>query len=444
MSLSPLIGAAFHGDRVFVPFKYEGQENRVATLIRSYDKKVEGLKYVSDKGIDIPFKEYSKAKSKVDAFDLDLSRISFSRPASKFFFNGIPILPQTVPTEMKRYCDHHDLKFKKVKNTHVLTVENGLFFGTFGAISVRGSELTIVALWKPFVLTFFGAAALIHHEFSVSSDVHQLQIPSGVMEMQITQHRVYHGAMFNKESIVEMITNKWHGSHQLVVSKPYVKVESMFNVAVVHKGKWICVVCEKAFDEPVKWAQHFHHPVILNYSDTTWKEVRVVQGNFLEGNVYKHQIACPCSTHIQKSLMVGSIMNPKHEWFQQILNKAIAKATSTAGPFRFKDDVKMLNTNPSFCSWEDIGISIKFLVELDRCRWEKQLQWSLQFKSDHSEGRNVALTYEESQKKRASIEKIRRVAGDITKRYTDRHRLRTINDIKDCGHSSPKKRRVSE
>ena len=295
------------------------------------------------------------------------------------------------------------------------------------------------------MLTFFRATSLIHHELSVASDVQQLQIPSGVLEMQITQHRVYHGAMFNKESIIEMITNKWHGSYQVVVSKPYVKVESMFNVAVVHNAKWICVVCEKAFDEPVKWAQHFHHPVILNYSDTTWKEVRIVQGEFLEGNVYRHQISCPCTTHTQKSLMVGSIMNPKHGWFQKILNKAISKAASTAGPFRFKDDVKMLNTNPSFSSWEDVGLSIKFLVELDRCKWDRQLQWSLQFKSNPAHGRNETMTYEESQKKRLDIENIRRVAGDITKRYMDRlHRLRSIDVKKECGHSSPKKRRVSE
>lgn len=445
MSLSPSGGVAFHGDRVFVPFVHNGQENRVAKLVHSYAKKVDDLKYVSDKGLDMPFVAYSRAKSKVDLFDVDLTRISFSKTMRKYFFAGRPILPHMLPTEMKLYCDHHDLKFEKVKDSHVLTVGDGLFFGTFGAVRVKGSELIIVAVWKPFVLTFFRATSLIHHEFSASSDVCQLQIPSGVLEMQISQHRVYHGAMFNEESIIEMITNKWNGPYQVVVSKPYVKVESMFNVAVVHNTKWICAVCEKTFDEPVKWAQHFHHPVILNYSDTTWKEVRVVQGEFLEGNVYRHQISCPCSTHTQKTLMVGSIMNPKHAWFQKIVSKAVTKATSTAGPFRFKDDVKMLNTNPSFTSWDDIGLSIKFLVELDRCRWDKQVQWSLQFKRDHVNSRNVTLTYEESQKKRMHMENMRRVAGDITKRYMTRlHRLRTVDVKMECGHSDPKRRRVSE
>lgn len=73
------------------------------------------------------------------------------------------------------------------------------------------------------------------------------------------------------------------------------------------------------------------------------------------------------------------------------------------------------------------------------------MQWSLQFKRDYKNSRNLALTYEESLQRRVYIENIRRVAQDITKRYTARvQRLKETNDKEECGHSGPKKRKISE
>ena len=446
MSLSPLGGVAFHGNRVFVPFKHDGDKSRLAQFIREkYKDQIADLKVVGDVGVDIKFSTYSKAKSELDVFDLDLSKIFFSKLHTRYYFAGSFILPQMLPTEMKRYCQNHRICMKIVKDADIYKVSDGLYCGKFGTIMVKRNELVILAAWKSFVLTFFTAKSSVHHEFERSSTGIRIQVLEEYVDMQISMHRCYHGATFHKTKILDMITHKWNGPYQVVVSKPYVSTESMYNVAVVNNGKWICAVCEKKFDEPVKWAQHFHHPVILNYSDTTWKEARVTHGKFVEGNVYKYQISCPCSTHTQNSLMVKKIMDPKHGWFQKILKKAITKATSTAEVMVLKSDILLMNTDPAYSSWEDIGLSIRFLVELERRKWDKQQQWGLQFKRDHLNSRNVALSYEESQEKRKQVEIVKQISKDITKRHAERiDELKKAIEKEECGHSVAKKRRVSE
>lgn len=377
MSLSPSVGVKFENDTVIVPRSFYGNPNRIFKHLDSDTNKdvVRGHNCFK-----MSRETYDSLVSAVDELDTNISELMKTCPhreSESVMFDGGQIQVMDLANTLKSYSRKHKLRMQKIGNQLRSPKDGTLFFGKFGAFSLKKNQISVIAAWKAFVITLLGDTNRIHREFGVDSISPSFAVPDGIHTIEVGVYVAYHGSTFSKKDILSFVIPEWKPPYQVVVCDTYPKCKDTFNVAVVRDATWGCVVCKSFFSTLSDWSSHFDHHVVLPYtsSEFSWRKVNISEGELqVTDKKPSLSISMPCMFFTHGSYPTRNLDHPGHEWYIRLIVKSADMANELKSKGIYNKVVEMAlcnklnaDTKPT---WATVNTAIRCKILLRLIDWE--------------------------------------------------------------------------
>lgn len=179
-------------------------------------------------------------------------------------------------------------------------VNGTVYVSQAGLFKCVGDKFYVRGVWKPCVITISGEMCqTLHKSYNTGENPEPLDI-TGYTTVKVDLLVPYHGPTRTLESIADAMMH--YSAATDVVA--YKTGHNLYNVAFVHENKWKCIVCNKEFDRPVEWADHYDMTIELPYGSNAWHAVHIndKRNPVLSRVPYRGGICGPVKFHAQGTL----------------------------------------------------------------------------------------------------------------------------------------------